>query len=278
MLPVGIVTFNPDISRLWDNVKAIRPQVAEIVIFDNGSTNISEIEAEAGKGCTVIKSPKNVGIARALNEICRYYKAKGYEWVLTLDDDSVCPENLMEEYCKFLSLENIGILSPRIFDRAIGDIDEISYDDYSEVDACITSASLLNLCAWENVGGFWDDLFIDMVDFDICWSLKEKGYRVVRVNSVSLLHELGHSSIAVFRGNNVAVLNHSPQRYYYIFRNTIAVGRKNHRRYQCFRWNMKRLFLICRFESNKAQKIKAASIGVFDGLFNRLGEKQNKFR
>jgi len=244
----GIVTYNPDLTRLTENVAAIAGQVSEIVVFDNGSSNNDIIKATLSDKCKFIDNPlnKNLGIASALNEICRYASDKGYDWVLTLDQDSVCPDNIISEYSKHLSISGLGILSPRILDRNIGDIDGDDARALTRIDACITSASLLNVQAWKEVGGFWDELFIDMVDFDICWSLQKAGYKVFRVNSVSLLHELGHSVKKNFRGNDIAVFNHSPLRYYYIARNTIAVGRKYNRRYQCFRWNLKRLYLLLR--------------------------------
>jgi len=267
----GVVTFNPDIQRLRENIDSIAPQVQELVIFDNGSENADEIKSEFGERCTVLCSVVNLGIAAALNEICRYAQSKGYEWVLTLDDDSVCPPNLIEEYSKHIESESVGILSPRIVDRNIGDIECLSSAPVDDVDSCISSASLLSLNAWREVGGFWEDLFIDMVDYDLCWSLREKGYRILRVNGVSLLHEIGHSSRAVFRNKTVAILNHSPRRYYYIFRNTIAVGRKHHRRIQCFRWNCKRFWLIIRYESGRLPKLAAAFRGVFHASINKLG-------
>ena len=39
----GIVTFNPDIGRLKENIDAILPQVSELVIVDNGSANVDEV-------------------------------------------------------------------------------------------------------------------------------------------------------------------------------------------------------------------------------------------
>jgi len=273
MIIAGIVTYNPDITRLGENVESILPQVDELVLFDNASCNCSEIAA-LFCNCTILENVgrKNVGIAVALNEICRYSFSKGAEWVLTLDQDSVCPANLIEEYLKHTSDPSIGMLSPVILDRNIGIIDERPSDGITEVDSCITSASLLNLQAWKEVGGFWDDLFIDMVDFDICWSLKEKGYRIIRVNSVSLLHELGHSTAVSFRSKEVAVFNHPPRRYYYIFRNTIAVGRRHHRRYQCLRWNIKRAYLVLRYESDRIKKSLAIARGLFDGFWGIMGK------
>jgi len=282
MIIACIVTYNPDITRLKENINSILPQVGKVIIFDNGSDNVQDVITEFEHLCTITRSVDNIGIASALNELCHHCEKIGCEWVLTLDQDSVCPGNLMVEYSKLLSQPNVGMLSPRINDRNVGILDWNSDAQYDEIDACITSASLINLEAWRNVGGFWDDLFIDMVDFDMCWSLREKGYKILRVNTVSLLHEIGHSTSAVFRGSKVAILNHNPKRYYYIFRNTIAVGRRHHRLGQCLRWNVKRLWLVLRYEKNRGKKLWSIVRGTYDGVImdSSVGKKvfwKNRF-
>ena len=40
----GIVTYNPEIERLQENLKAASKQVDFVLIYDNASKNIDEIE------------------------------------------------------------------------------------------------------------------------------------------------------------------------------------------------------------------------------------------
>lgn len=64
----GIVTYNPDIKRLEENVKSVSEQVATIIIFDNGSKNKREIKSieEKYQQIRIIFSSQNKGIAFAL--------------------------------------------------------------------------------------------------------------------------------------------------------------------------------------------------------------------
>lgn len=39
-----IITYNPDIETFFHNAQRIIPQVDDLVVFDNGSDNISEIK------------------------------------------------------------------------------------------------------------------------------------------------------------------------------------------------------------------------------------------
>ncbi|MEJ0107143.1 MAG: hypothetical protein WDO19_33470 [Bacteroidota bacterium] len=62
---------------------------------------------------------------------------------------------------------------------------------YSETIAVITSGSLIQLDAWKETGGYNETLFIDEVDHEYCYRVKEKGYKVIQVNHVILNHQLG---------------------------------------------------------------------------------------
>ena len=129
---------------------------------------------------------------------------------------------------------------------------------------------MLRISAWRKIGGFWDELFIDMVDFDLCWSLKEAGYKILRINNQVLLHEIGHARRVSFFGKDNVVYNHTPQRCYYMIRNTIAVGRKHGRRKQCRRWVLKRILLINFFESGRWRKNQMMLKGIIDGISFKL--------
>ena len=266
----GIVAFHPDGARLDENIKAIAPQVDLVVIWNNGG----ELPAGLPEDIVLLddEEKKNVGIATALNRLCEYGYDNGYDWIVTLDQDSVSPRDLVASFLPYTDDPAVGMLCPCILDRNYG---TMSYDQGSEketetVDACITSASMLRLSAWKAVGGFWDELFIDMVDFDICWTLQEKGFQVLRVNQVSLLHEIGHSRKVRFLGKEEVVYNHSPFRCYYMIRNMLIVGRKHNRAGKCRRWAVKRFLLINIFESGKWAKNRMMMKGLIDGVkFNK---------
>lgn len=269
-IAAGIVLFHPEINRLIENVKAIENQVDQIILFDNGGIIHNEI-LSTSKKTKVLGNGTNVGIAKALNEICKYADTHLYEWVLTLDQDSVVSENIITNYIKYTELNEVAVLCPKIIDRNITTHND-NGPKYEYVDFCITSASMVRIEAWKRIGGFWEDLFIDMVDFDFSWSLIKSGYKILRINTTSILHEIGHGKTVSFKGKEDAVYNHSSLRCYYIARNSIAVGKRHHRLKQCTRWVCKRMYLITRYESNRLQKLHYMFKGVFDGIFGNLGE------
>ena len=98
----GIVLYNPDINRMKENINAIINQVDYVILVDNGSKNKSDIEAAIEHSfynsdkLIINFSQKNNGIAWALNQIFKIAEEQSVKWVLTLDQDSVCPSDIIE--------------------------------------------------------------------------------------------------------------------------------------------------------------------------------------
>ena len=270
MVLAGITLYNPELDRLEENISAILGQVDKVFCIDNGSKNIREVEGFLKKKFPEVslkKNAENLGVAAALNQIFSYGKEKGFAWVLTLDQDSVCPENLMKEYRKYWKLEGVGVLSPRIIDRNFQKNTEAGVA-YEEIDKCITSASLTSVAVWEAVGGFWEYLFIDYVDHDFCAKCQKAGIRILRINRVALLHELGKGAHRRLFGKQLTILNHSPMRKYYIVRNRL-IYMKEHRDVIDIKAERKKYIYFyiktLLFEDQKWEKLKEMLRGRRDG-------------
>lgn len=274
----GIVLYNPQLDRLRNNIESIVSQVGKIVLVDNGSNNISEITSEYGNKYNVemILLGENLGIAAAQNQICLYAKQNMFEWAILLDQDSVSPDNLIAEYIRIIEqykVDNIGMLCPRVIDRNYGELYDGTFEnDVESIDICIASASAIFIPAWEKVGGFYEPLFIDKVDFDMCYSLRKIGYKIFRANNVKLLHEIGHGRRVHFAGKDRLILNHSPLRYYYIIRNSFIVGRRHGKLMKYLKMNIRILYQVNRYEHNKFMKNKMMLIGFIDGIQGKEGK------
>lgn len=288
----GITLYNPNIDRLKENIDAIYSQVAEVVCVDNESDDFKQIKQlllSKYPGIVVIPNKKNLGVAKALNQMFAYAKENGFDWVLTLDQDSVCPNNLIKSYREVVSrlnefddsfmlqdeqlrqenegLRHVGILCPQTVDRNF-DSGTDHQEKYTLVDKCITSASLTSVKTWETVGGFWEELFIDFVDHDFCAKCKEHGIKILQLNDVQILHELGNGVHHNFLGRRVTALNHSPMRKYYMVRNWIiymhvhkdVIDYKKER--NSYRFFYLKTFL---FEKQKLEKLKQMRKGRRDG-------------
>lgn len=243
-IAAGIVTFNPDIQRLTESLKALYRQVETIYIYDNGSINFSDIEVLSNKfgNTQLFFSESNKGIAYALNRIYEEAIKDSYKWLLTLDHDSIVPHNIVEEFTKcFGKFKDIGVICPFIFDKRRTVPLMTAHEEYESTNFCMTSGSLVNLEIWELIGRYDEWLFIDLVDDDFCAKLIVNGFKIIRVNKIKLNHELGHLTRSKYARliNKVADVSGieflrkleykrevNPLRLYYSIRNIIYLNHK----------------------------------------------------
>ena len=275
MTGAGIVLFNPSIQRLKENLDAITVQVDFTVLIDNGSNNLIDIKKllSCYSNIELIENNKNLGIAKALNQIVEVARNKGVKWVLTLDQDTVCRESLIAQYQQFVCLDNVASLTCEIEDRNFSySIYDSSNANYTIIDKCITSGNYINIDAWAKIGGFDESFFIDSVDTDFCYRLLQAGYKIVRIPFPGILHEVGYNTKRrKLFGKEIVVFNHSPFRCYYLVRNQIYFGRKHQKslgwrkalRYRRTAWT--RIIVYLLFEENKMKKMKAWIKGLIDG-------------
>ena len=208
----GIVTYNPDICRLCENVKSIIPQVQKLLIFDNGSDNVEEIR-RAVPDAILIKGKENFGMAKALNRLARAALSGGATYILFLDQDSIAADNLVEEERRYCS-ERVGLICPLVVDRAHNE----SIEDESLVTSVkrpITSGSMVNLAAWQAIKGYDERLFVDWVDNEYCDNLRLHNYCIIKTCRTHILHEMGRQEYAwKAPGRDDAGQGHATKSYY----------------------------------------------------------------
>lgn len=270
----GLVTFNPDINRLRENLSTIVIQDTDILIFDNGSANFSDISNLASElGCKIYSSEKNKGIAYGLRYIMDYAVKYYYDWVLSLDQDSVLNKNLIQKYKKYVSDPHIGAMTCDIRDRNFEEISEQAFEKGAHgvryVQTCITSGCLMRVSAYTDTNGYDVSMFIDFVDFDICYALLRAGYRIIKIPFEGLLHEDGHGVNVSFFGKKYIMYNKSAWRRFYMMRNEIYLARKFPEIRSLFRtmvhclWQIGLVFL---YEGDKVAKLENGLKGIFKGL------------
>ncbi|MCO4528720.1 hypothetical protein Si105_00198 [Streptococcus infantarius subsp. infantarius] len=242
-IAAGIVLYNPeDTDRLDTCVKSILKQVNKLYIYDNSTNQLSYSFPE---GVRYNSCGENKGIAFALNELMKLAASDGFEWLITMDQDSVMPDNVVESYSKAIEEagDNLGIVCPQVIDkrRKYMQIADLEGSEY--VNECITSASCTSIKAWKKIGGFDDWLFIDLVDNEFCKRLIVSGYKILRLNHLVLDQEFGSiqpkgkfsqkfwiSLSKMLKNENIAKFSYkknvSPMRVYYTCRNIIYVNRK----------------------------------------------------
>lgn len=236
-----IVTYNPIQSMLLKTVHSLLPQVDYLVVVDNGSACVPDLntcnEIEARK-IKLILLGKNTGIAYATNIGLKNLSEKGYDYIITSDQDTSYPASYVETFIGLLdryphNLSSVAAFVPVVYDEvleksihtevasAIGFRKIVPSESYTEVCQAIASGMLISVPALDKVGMMREDLFMDMVDTEWCWRARRQGMKVVCCREMRINHSLGDSKGKF--GNRWITL-HSPIRNYYITRNNFYLA------------------------------------------------------
>lgn len=270
-----IVTYNPDINTLHNNLDALTPQVNHIIIYDNASDNKNDICDIVSKydNLSIIYNSNNEGLPINYNRGLSYCIEKGYDWLLTMDQDTVVPKNLISNYKKVYDNNKVAIISPVLVDINIQTEDDVKrnlpHEEFSDIKYCISSASLNRVSILSELGGFDEKLFIDQVDFDYCRNVTNHGYTILRSNLSFISHQIGNGKIINLFGKKEVAYNHSPIRKYYFFRNRVYFARKYHITLfnePVYYRNLLKHFIVLFYEKNKLIKIKQSIKGLLDGF------------
>ncbi|MFQ6791635.1 MAG: glycosyltransferase family 2 protein [Thomasclavelia sp.] len=283
---VGIVTFNPNISKLAKTINTVLENGFQVLIVDNNSKNKNMMKASfLHKDIIFIFNEKNFGIAKALNQIMNCAKKLNIEWMITLDQDSVITDKYLKTSLAYLEYDNVGILCPIIFDMKRKSIDSTSKKivkviskEIKEVNTCITSGSITNVKIWDKLNGFNEKLFIDYVDFEYCQRIRKNGYKIYQIQGLFLYHVIGDGKVYKIFNKQIEVFNHSAKRKYYIVRNKIYCDFLNKGNFDfksCLSVG-KVLLITIFFERKKFDKISSITKGIKDGILLALEEKNGK--
>ncbi|MCD7724852.1 MAG: glycosyltransferase [Clostridiales bacterium] len=158
----------------------------------------------------------NYGIGKALNCALRWAKREGFEWLLTMDQDTIVKADAIEYARSYLScteIGNIGIACLRW-------TEDVGKGKYDFLKFALTSGSIVNIEIAEKIGKFNEAFFIDGVDMEFCYRLYLHGYRMIRLNEAVMVHFIGNKKKIMLGSGEAAIThNYPPVRYYYIFRN-----------------------------------------------------------
>lgn len=273
----GIITYNPTLTDVSTCLEALCNQVERVIIVDNASKNVKSLQEVVSKyaNVTLVKNSQNIGFAKALTQVFKWAKSQGFNWVLTLNDDSVVPSNMISEYKKILenqgSLVNqknaknskIAIVCSLLKNRLDGTI----LHSKCHEDECITSGSLTSVEAWQKIGGFDEWLEIDGVDFDFSRRLVRAGWKIVECQNVIMEHQIGKARSINLIIKHPIVWNHNANRKYYIARNMQVVDYKmgTYSYAKSLRAVVRDMIFVALWEKNKFAKIRAMIRGFKDG-------------
>ncbi|TND03695.1 MAG: family 2 glycosyl transferase [Bacteroidetes bacterium] len=218
---------------------------AEIIVADNASTDdsVSWLQQHYPQ-VRIIRNAVNGGYAKGYNDALKEVSADYFVllnsdvevsagWlepvIQMLDSDpaiAACQPKLRAfhqrdqfEYAGaaggFIDKWGYPFCRGRIFDSY--EKDEGQYDDACEIFWATGACLFVRSKAFNEVGGLDEDFFAHMEEIDLCWRLKNTGYRVMYCPS-SVVYHVGGGTLS----------KQSAQKTFLNFRNNLVLMAKNH--------------------------------------------------
>ncbi|GAB4002161.1 glycosyltransferase family 2 protein [Spirosoma daeguense] len=274
----AVILYNSDLN-VCDNIRTYINQIDILYVIDNSEFANDELIRKLREFKTVkyISNGGNKGIAHALNLAATVAINDRYSYLLTMDDDAQLPLDAVEKMANHLSNstypERIGIIS------GVHSEDLVANIPFRKVLFTMTSGNLLTLAAYQKVGPFRDDFFIDHVDHEYGLRLNSADFDVIELPTLYLNHRLGKRMDTGFFHKTFT--SHTPQRSYYIVRNGWMLVTLYKNSFPIIKglvinWIVREWMRAIFFEDQKFRRIRLLWRGIKDALQNQLGQLVEK--
>jgi len=278
-MKVAVVILNWNGKKFLDqflpSVIKNNPSFSKVVVADNASTDDSVAFLKSNyPSVEIIQNKVNGGYAKGYNDALKHIDA---EYYILLNSDVEVTPNWIDEVINVMDTDkSIAACQPKIkdynnktfFEYAgacggyidkfgfpfcrgrlfdVNEQDNGQYDTIQEVFWATGACLFIRAELYHKMGGLDEDFFAHMEEIDLCWRLKNVGYKIM-VNPNSMVYHVG--------GGTLNKTN--PRKTYLNFRNNLFLIFKNH----SSKYFLIKLFIRAVFDGVAALKF------LFGGQFN----------
>lgn len=292
-IPAVVVTYHPD-AGFGARLAAISRVAAPVLVVDNSTdfaARATVAAAAAEHRADYRPQAANRGIGAALNAAFAELAAAGFAAALAFDQDSVpAPDLAAALAAVHTTLPRCAAVGANWTDAARPDEPSrhlqrhptwrsaftrtVAERDLTGVLCVITSGTLFDLRAWRSLGGFAEDLQLDLVDSEYCLRARAAGFEIAVAAAAKLAHRRGAKRAVRRFGRTWWPAFMPPARVRLLFHNRLLVLRNLGRRYppwaafECA-FALKIIAEICLLEDQTAAKLAACARGTWEGLLGR---------
>jgi GT2 family glycosyltransferase len=246
-LAVVILNWNGRsfLEKFLPSVCNFNAAYSEIIVADNNSTDDSIAFLKAHyPNIRIIQNNQNGGFAKGYNDALHLVDA---EYFVLLNSDVEVTPNWIQPIVSLMDNDkSIAACQPKIKDynrknyfeyagaaggfidkygypfcagRILNEIEEDKnqYNKPRELFWATGACLFIRTSCFKEVGGFDEDFFAHMEEIDLCWRLKNKGYKI-KYQPESIVYHVGGGTL---NKNN-------PQKTFLNFRNNLILICKNH--------------------------------------------------
>ena len=280
-----VVWYNPDIEVI-NNISTYITDLDKLYIIDNSCERNMELVDKIIDNDKIeyISLGGNRGLAYALNKGCNKAIDEGFDYILTMDQDSYFELNsvkLMKEFIK-KSNKHYAIIAPNVKSVYIDEIEnkkKIAYTVLTEgknkeLIWVMTSGSMMCIKDFVEAGKFDEKLFIAHIDIDLGIALNNLGKKIIMLSDVIIYQTFGNSKPKKILWKVVHPSFANPVRTYYLFRNQVYLLKKyGIKSYGIINVKLYKFIVkIILFEDKKIEKILMAVKGIFHGVSEKMGK------
>ncbi|MEN8116161.1 MAG: glycosyltransferase family 2 protein [Bacteroidota bacterium] len=246
---IAIVILNWNGEKLFPDflpsiIKNSPGEQVEIIVADNGSSDNSlQFLTDNFPTVTILDLETNYGFAKGYNVALAKIEA---DYFVLVNSDVKVTKNWLEPCIKRFEEDDktvaiqpkiLSYNEPELFEYAGAaggfidkfgypfcrgrilnqvETDENQYDQSSEIFWASGACMFIRADAFKNTGGFDADFWAHMEEIDLCWRLKNQGYKIV-YEPKSVVYHLGGGTLSYG----------SPRKIYLNFRNNLFMMYKN---------------------------------------------------
>jgi len=240
-----VVLYRPEPAVLLQLLRALAGDVERIFLFLNSAGDADFVAdcAKAGAPTPIqtLGSGDNVGVGRAYNEAARAARFSGCDLLLLFDQDSSPPPGIAEQLAAAFDeakscFAPLALVGPRPVPPEAGPDYKLPFvkrgtgrssPGLAQVAFLISSGSLLDLDAFEKIGPFREDFFIDAIDIEWCFRARARGFSCVVALRARMPHRLGGGVVAIAL-LDIRLIRQPPARLFTFARNQTAMMRLPH--------------------------------------------------
>lgn len=223
-----VVLYNP-VREEYENIHEYCSDLDELILIDNSEQPSEDMVQDVFKDietCEIkyLFSNANLGLCAGMNKGMRIAHEDGCDWCYTNNPDSRFENDLTGIYKRILLQEQdprIAILGPQFsYDRIKLKKREGVYD----VDWLMMSGCLVNVSIFLQAGGFDERIFLDGLDVEFGFRLKQLGYRVLECREAVLIHKPAVTRTKRILWYSLKYGWDKPVRYYYQARADVFIN------------------------------------------------------
>lgn len=264
-----VIAYNPNLDELRQNIASYAGLSDIFILWDNSEKpfDLSNIKADY-PNAVIHQDGINHGLPRAYNWAIKYAEEHGCTHLMTMDQDSRFER--FHDYYQWVAKKGHNGISSCAINQ-----DQPAKEEYTIINDSAQSSSIFPLSMIKELGPFREDLFISMVDAEMCLRAQEKGYKTLQYNGSNLIHHIGSGRKIHILNRTVTVSDYNALRHYYDSRNRILMWHefpydmKTRNKIKHLLGRLKIMAKILLFEDNKIEKITAIITGTWYGLLNK---------